>query len=330
MISYRFKRRAFLTAMSGGVGLKILLRNMEAAAQTAKSPARLLVSHWPVGIVAGASDALWKPSSANVSVDGSIGLKPFADAGLGADMTTFRGLYTPVGSGGSHEGGTPALVSGMPPKGTRSGEQESDDAYSDGPSVDQYLLANLSSLKAPNSAFSYKNAGCDTRTDFGEISTKCLSYSTMRQTVAAFSGPGQENAPLLPTLAPLTMYNDLFMNFVPTANYVDTGNGLAAAAPAADATLTNLAKRRSVLDFAAKELNGLRQMGPADARMKMDNHYNAILAMEQAVGDAIDDELAGAAFRQTDFGNEAHDCTVLVVAIPDGKPLHTFPGIACV
>ena len=59
MISYRFKRRAFMTAMSGGVGLKIMLRNMEAAAQTTKSPARLLVSHWPVGIVAGASDALF-------------------------------------------------------------------------------------------------------------------------------------------------------------------------------------------------------------------------------------------------------------------------------
>ena len=171
MISYRFKRRAFMTAMSGGVGLKILLRNMEAAAQTTKSPARLLVSHWPVGIVAGASDALWKPSSSTTSVDGSIGLKPFADAGLGADMTTFRGLYTPVGAGGSHEGGTPALVSGVAPKGTRSGEQESDDAYSDGPSIDQYLLANVPALKPPNSAFSYKNAGCDTRTDFGEVST---------------------------------------------------------------------------------------------------------------------------------------------------------------
>jgi hypothetical protein len=33
MISYRFKRRAFLTAMGGGLGLKIMLRNMEASAQ---------------------------------------------------------------------------------------------------------------------------------------------------------------------------------------------------------------------------------------------------------------------------------------------------------
>src|SRR5215471_17510967 len=106
MISYRFKRRAFLAGLSGGVGLKILLRNMEAAAQTAKSPARLLVTHWPVGIVAGSGDALWKPTSG--SVGGSPGLKPFADHGLGPDMTVIRGLSTinlnPNGGGG-HEAG---------------------------------------------------------------------------------------------------------------------------------------------------------------------------------------------------------------------------------
>ena len=94
--------------------------------------------------------------------------------------------------------------------------------------------------------------------------------------------------PLVPTLSPLEVYTDLFMNFVPNASYRDTGHGLAAAAPAADATLTNLAKRRSVLDFAAKELNALRQMGPAEARMKLDNHFQAVTAMEGQLQSAID------------------------------------------
>jgi len=40
MISYRFKRRAFISALSGGVGLKIMLRNLELSAQTMRSPAR--------------------------------------------------------------------------------------------------------------------------------------------------------------------------------------------------------------------------------------------------------------------------------------------------
>ena len=81
MMSYRFRRRAFLTALSGGVGLKIMLRNLESSAQGMRSPARLLVTHWPVGIVAGSSDALWKPTSG--SVGGSQALKPFADAASG-------------------------------------------------------------------------------------------------------------------------------------------------------------------------------------------------------------------------------------------------------
>ena len=81
MISYRFRRRAFLAAMSGGVGLKIMLRNLESSAAGARSPARLLVTHWPVGIVAGKDEALWKPTSG--SVGGSPALKPFADRASG-------------------------------------------------------------------------------------------------------------------------------------------------------------------------------------------------------------------------------------------------------
>jgi hypothetical protein len=281
MISYRFKRRAFLSAVSGGVGLKILLRNMEASAQTTKSPARLLVSHWPVGIVAGSGDGLFTATSG--SVGGSPGLQPFADAGLGADMTVLKGISTPGGAGGSHEGGTPALCSGVPPRGTRSGQAESDDAYCDGPSFEQILLANVPALKAPGSTFSYQNAGCDTRTDFGEVSTKCLSYSAMKQQVGAVSGPGMENVPLMPTLSPVTLYNNLFANFVPTSANTDYAN----APRVANATLTNLVRRRSVLDFAKQELDGLRRMGPADARMKLDNHYNAILQMENSITNAI-------------------------------------------
>jgi hypothetical protein len=292
MISYRFKRRAFLSAVGGGVGLKILLRNMEAAAQTTKSPNRLLVTHWPVGIVAGSGDALWKPTSG--SVTGSPGLQPFADAGLDADMTVIRTISTPVGQGGSHEGGTPALVTNVAPAGTRSGEAESDDAYSSGESIDQILLGGVASLKVPNAALNYMNVGCDTRTDFGEISTKCLSYSSMTQSVMAALGPmpATEHIPLMPNLSPLNAYNQLFANFVPMP-YQDPNN-VQAAAPTADATLTQLASRRSVLDFAAQELNMLRGMGPADTKSKLDNHYNAILQMENSLTATINGAYGGA------------------------------------
>jgi len=281
MISYRFKRRAFLTAMSGGVGLKILLRNMEASAQTAKSPGRLLVTHWPVGIVAGNGDALFKATSG--SIGGSMGMQPFADNNLGADMTVLKGISTPGGQGGSHEGGTPALVTGVGCPGTRSGEAESDDGYAGGPSFEQVMLAVAGTpLKAPGAALSYVNAGCDTRTDFGEVSTKCLSYATTKQSVGAVSGPGQENIPLMPNLSPLNLYNLIFKDFVPPA-FIDT----AQAAPAADMTLTNLASKRSVLDFAKEEINQLRQMAPGEARSRLDLHFDAIQQMEDNVNTSI-------------------------------------------
>ena len=63
MISYRLRRRAFIAAAGGGVGLKVMLRTLEGSAQGMRSPARLLVTHWPVGIVAGQGDALWRPTS---------------------------------------------------------------------------------------------------------------------------------------------------------------------------------------------------------------------------------------------------------------------------
>jgi hypothetical protein len=183
MISYRFKRRAFISALSGGVGLKIMLRNLELSAQTMRSPARLLVTHWPVGIVAGSGNALWTPTSG--SVGGSPGLKPFNDAGLGPDMTVMRGISTPgnLAGGGSHEGGTVVLVTGVSPGGTRTNRVEGDDAFSNGPSFEQVLLKNVSALSSPRNPGAYANSIADSRTDFAEVSTKCLSYSTNKQTV---------------------------------------------------------------------------------------------------------------------------------------------------
>src|SRR3954464_12606624 len=91
MISHRFRRRAFLTAVSGGVGLKIMLRNMELSAQTAQSPPRFLLTKWPIGILPGAGDALWKPAA---GAAGGYALQPFADNGLAGDMITIRGVST--------------------------------------------------------------------------------------------------------------------------------------------------------------------------------------------------------------------------------------------
>jgi hypothetical protein len=290
MISYRFKRRAFLTAMSGGVGLKVMLRTLEGSAQGTRSPARLLVTHWPVGIVAGQGDALWKPTSG--SVGGSPGLKPFADLGLGPDMTVVRGLSTPVGIGGSHESGTVGLVTGLASPGTRSGEAESDDAFAGGPSFEQILLKNVPDLQRPGPGFA--NSIADSRTDFGEISTKCLSYSTELQAVSAAIGAGPEAKPLLPLISPFDQFTNLFSGFVPgtagTGGGQTGGTGGAgggAPQPVADAVLKKLVGRRSVLDFSVEELNRLKQIAPGDAKHKLGIHTDAVVAAETALTNAI-------------------------------------------
>ena len=175
-----------------------MLRNLESSAQGTRSPGRLLITHWPVGIVAGSSDALWKPTSG--SVGGSQALQPFAERGLGPDMTVIRGLTTPNGAGGAEEGGTVSLVTGVAPPGVRSGQVESDDAYAGGPSFEQLLLQKVAGLK--RTPITYANAIVDSRTDYGETGSKTLSYSTTNQSVGALSGPGIEAEPLRGKSAP--------------------------------------------------------------------------------------------------------------------------------
>ena len=307
MISYRFKRRAFLAA-TGGVGLKIMLRNLEASAQTMRSPARLLVTHWPVGIVAGSGDALFKPQSG--SVGGSLGLAPFDMAGLGPDMTVFRGVSTQMydlSGGGSHEQGTVELVTGVNCPGTRANCCEGDDAYSGGASFEQILLNGVPALKAPSGGSGFANSIADSRTDFAEISTQCLSYSLNTQSVNKDSGgSGTEHIPNKPILSPLQQFMNLFSNFLPTATGTggsSAGTGGMASGGAmgtggsmggrsgssmADATLKQLAMRKSVLDFAIGELNALNGMIPSDAKNKLNIHTQAVMEAESQVASTID------------------------------------------
>ena len=86
---------------------------------------------------------------------------------------------------------------------------------------------------------------------------------------------------VLRKVEPLAAYDD---------TPAETGAGLLAApAPVpGDPMLANLAARRTVFDFVAQELDGLRRMRSADVRAKLDNHYDAVVTMESALTRAID------------------------------------------
>jgi len=314
MISYRFKRRSFLTAMSGGLGLKIMLRNFEAKAQGMKSPPRLLVTHWPVGIVAGSGDALWKPTTG--SVGGSPVLKPFADAGLANDMTVFRGISTAnlnTAGGGSHEQGTVSLVTGLSAGGTRANCCEGDDAFAaPGGSFEQILLKNVSALQRPGNG--YANSIADSRTDYAEISTQCLSYSTSTESVTKYNNAGTANEaiPLKPTLSALAQFNNLFGNFIPggitCGTTISTGSGSGGSTTGsggrsgsaggsgngnADAILKGMAMRKNVLDFCIEELNQLKAMAPSDAKNLLQIHTDEITKAQGSVASMINSRYPG-------------------------------------
>jgi len=286
MMSYRFRRRAFLAA-SGGLGLKVLLRNLEAAAQTTASPARFLLTHWPVGIVAGSNDSLWAPTSG--SAGGSAALKPFLDAGLDTAMSVFRGLsigqLSSGGCAGSHEGGTPKMTTGVNLiTGCRASDSEGDDGVAGGPSIDQILLTNVPALKAPMGGQGYANAICDSRVDTAEIGAQCLSYAYSTEPVLDDSRVSRmQNHPNMPTLSPLALYNSLFGNFVPTmgpaADAGTSGPDMAAQA----ALVKQLAMKKSVLDFALEEINQMGTMAPSIAKNRLDTHASAIRSVESSI-----------------------------------------------
>lgn len=281
MTSYRFRRRAFLAA-SGGLGLKLMLRNLETAAQTAKSPPRFLLTHWPLGIVAGSRDALWQPTSG--SVTGSPGLQPFADAGMDGDMTVFRGISTAHlssgGCGGAQEGGQPKLTTGVDlVPGCRASDSEGDDGVAGGPSIDQMLLRNVPALQSPLGGPGFANAICDSRVDTGEIGDRCLSYGYAKEPVLDDQLQTiMQNHPNMPTLSPLVLYSQLFASFAPTG---DSGAGTGNAALA-----KQLALRKSVLDFALEEIDQMGAMAPSIAKNRLDTQASAIRDMERSLGTA--------------------------------------------
>src|SRR3982751_142632 len=127
MRGYRFARRSFLQGVGGAIGLKVMLRNLEASAQGMKSPPRFLLTHHPVGTVR----PDFEPKGAGAPYTTSRILKPFEDAGLRNDMIVLYGLSNDSisGPGGGHEKGTPIMPPGAATPGTRAGEPETDDAY---------------------------------------------------------------------------------------------------------------------------------------------------------------------------------------------------------
>ena len=145
MTSYRIARRSFLQSVgAGAVGMKILLRNLEASAQGMATPPRFLMTHWPVGTI----KYMFLPSATGALTAATLSpiLQPLAP--LVNDMIVLYGLQCNFGAyGGGHEAGTPMSTTGARTPGTRSNGGETDDAVSGGPSWDQIFLKTVPALQ---------------------------------------------------------------------------------------------------------------------------------------------------------------------------------------
>jgi Protein of unknown function (DUF1552) len=293
MRSYRLARRSFLQGVgAGAIGLRTMLRTMEASAQGMAPPPRFLLTHWPVGTI----HYMWKPTGSGTTYTTSKILQPFEDAGLRQQMIAVYGMsveasingYT-IPNGGGHEAGTVKVACGMGSPGTRNNGGEHDDAVAGGPSWDQIFLKRIPALGGTSLGSSgYAYALCDARVDSYETSTRCLNYSYSTDQTAGWGGNNgaaatlTEATPLAPKLSPLVLYNQLFSGFVPGGGG-DAGGG----GPSINNMVRLLMARKSVLDYALSQLTQLKMLAPASEAMKIDQHAQAIRAVENQLSTLI-------------------------------------------
>jgi hypothetical protein len=262
MTSYRLKRRNFLWGIGAATGLQALLRLSEAAADGVKPPKRFMVIHHPVG---GNHDN-WKVTGTEYDFDLSMILDPFKD--VRSNMVVISGMKivnkpragTP--GAGCHEGNTVCLMTGEPHDGLWPGNG-GDDAKVGAASVDQLFLTKApTTLGAAMGKIPSLQVACDERTDEREYSTRRLSAS----------GPG---VPMDPYLSPAKLYDRVFGNFMPNTS-TQTDAELAKARAA----------KKSVLDFALKDLARLKTLVGASEKPRLEAHEALIRDMETRLDSA--------------------------------------------
>jgi hypothetical protein len=246
---YRTTRRNFL---QGGAATAVAfwLRRAEAFAQGAPAPKRFFVIHHPVGTVRNN----WVCQGSETSFTLSRILAPFEP--VKQHMVILDGMdIVARGVGGGHEQGTVTVMTGVRTTKLYPGNG-GDDPMAAGPSIDQRLLKGSPSLQG--TPIASLQVSCDDRVDVGEISTRRLSYS----------GP---EAPMDPYLVPHLTYQRVFGTMM---------------AGAPNMSAEQLAKARmlkkSVLDFALRDLDKLRTLAPSSERERLDAHESAIRELEMS------------------------------------------------
>lgn len=250
-MNYALKRRRFLQAIGAAAGLASFLRGMERAeAQGPAAPRRIVFLQRPVGTV----QQNWFPAGTGPDFEDSRILGQFA--ALRDRMVMFEDIQMPYpGSrGGGHELGTVLMLTGQRTTRLYPGNG-GDDPIAEGPSIDQLLVKG--SLALQGTPIESLQLAADRRADTPEVSTRNMSYS----------GP---QAPLTPYYQPNEAYERVFGTLLPGG--ATAGN--------LDALARARAQKKSVLDFALKDLQRLQTLAPASQRPQLEMHAAAIRSVE--------------------------------------------------
>lgn len=273
MTSYKVKRRSFLQACGGSAALLApLLRSIEARAQGAKAPLRLLIVHHPLGAAPGLGS--WRPNASATTTSFTLPFEsaPFEAAGLKPYMSMVDGLNVVfatrdanANSGqNTHEGGIATIMTGVPVLG-RVGQQ---DHVAGGASIDQLLLNSSPLLGGPGqkdaTPFGSLRLAADVRSDRDEVSPRTLSYGP---TMAGQTDLNKARNPLTIETQPLNVYTRVFGGATMTGT---------------DAAKI-LAQKKSVLDYLRGDLARMQTLVPASERDRLAAHATSITQLETSL-----------------------------------------------
>ncbi|WP_437751852.1 DUF1552 domain-containing protein [Sorangium sp. So ce1389] len=250
-LPYASSRRRFLQGIGAAAGMFAIFRGMERAAEGAPSPKRLLIIQRPVGTIY----ENWWPQGSGTSFTLSRILRPFEP--VRDRMVVLRDLKLPYeGSvGGGHERGTVLMATGQRTKQLYPGNG-GDDPMAEGPSIDQLLVKQSPDLQG--TPIASLQVSCDKRADTPEVSTRHMSYS----------GP---RTPMTPYYQPLEVYQRVFGTLMPGGTTSDNLEALARARR----------QKKSVLDFASRDIGRLHELAPSAQREMLDAHVEAIREVEK-------------------------------------------------
>jgi Protein of unknown function (DUF1552) len=265
--SYKVSRRSFLRGSAAAPLLLPLLRNIEARAQGLPAPLRFLVIQRPVGTQL----ALWRPDLPDTTSDFTLPAISAPFAPVQSKMVMIDGINLVFASrtGGyaglnTSEGGMVALMTGQPTL----GQYQVQDHCAGGRSIDQIFLDASPMLGGPGSAIRTRVASlqlaADIRSDRDEIAPRVLSYRDPLPGVADINLARQ---PLFPVTQPAKVYDRLF-----GAGMLPDGA---------------LAQRRSIIDFARRDLARMRKLVPASELPKLDTYAESMRQLEATLAERL-------------------------------------------